>query len=204
MTDTIVGADAGLREVMERIDQVAPTDVPVLILGETGSGKEVLARAIHNRSRRARGPVRPRQLRRLAARPDRLGAVRPRARELHRRDQPRKGWFERADGGTLFLDEVGELPLDAQVRLLRVLQDGTLRARRRSQVAQGRRPRSSPPPIATSQAMVAAGDVPRGSLVSPQRLPDRAAAAARAARGHPARWRRISPAAPASAWAAHR
>ena len=64
VTDAIVGADAGLREVMERIDQVAPTDVPVLILGETGSGKEVLARAIHQRSRRARGAGRPGQLRR--------------------------------------------------------------------------------------------------------------------------------------------
>lgn len=125
VTDAIVGADAGLREVMVRIDQVAPTDVPVLILGETGSGKEVLARAIHKRSRRADGPV---------VRVN-CGALPPGLidSELfgHERGSftgatnVRKGWFERADGGTLFLDEVAELALDAQVRLLRILQDGT-------------------------------------------------------------------------------
>ena len=125
VTDSIVGADDGLREVMERIDQVAPTDVPVLILGETGSGKEVLARAIHKRSRRAAGPV---------VRVN-CGALPPGLidSELfgHERGSftgatnVRKGWFERADGGTLFLDEVAELALDAQVRLLRILQDGT-------------------------------------------------------------------------------
>src|SRR5690606_26721944 len=56
ISDTIVGADSGLREVMERVDQVASSDVPVLFLGETGSGKEVVARAVHNRSRRASKP----------------------------------------------------------------------------------------------------------------------------------------------------
>jgi transcriptional regulator with GAF, ATPase, and Fis domain len=125
VADTIVGADSGLRHVMERIEQVAPTDAPVLILGETGSGKEVLARAIHSKSRRASGPV---------VRVN-CGAIPPGLidSELfgHERGSftgavnVRKGWFERADGGTLFLDEIGELPLDAQVRLLRILQDGT-------------------------------------------------------------------------------
>jgi transcriptional regulator with GAF, ATPase, and Fis domain len=125
VSDTIVGIDAGLRSVMERIDQVAPTDVPVLIFGETGSGKEVLARAIHSRSRRAAAPI---------VRVN-CGALPPGLidSELfgHERGSftgavnVRKGWFERADGGTLFLDEIGELPLDAQVRLLRILQDGT-------------------------------------------------------------------------------
>ena len=125
VSDAIVGGDAGLREVMERVDQVAPTDVPVLILGETGSGKEVLARAIHARSRRASAPV---------VRVN-CGALPPGLidSELFGHERGsftgatniRKGWFERADGGTLFLDEVGELPLDAQVRLLRILQDGT-------------------------------------------------------------------------------
>jgi len=105
---------------------VAHLDVPVLLLGETGSGKEVVARAIHARSRRAAGPF----LRMNC------GAIPPGLidSELfgHERGAftgataERKGWFERADGGTLFLDEIGELPLDAQVRLLRVLQDGSL------------------------------------------------------------------------------
>jgi hydrogenase-4 transcriptional activator len=125
IAESVVGAEAGLRDVMRRVDQVAPTNAPVLIFGETGSGKEVLARAIHGRSRRASGPI---------VRVN-CGAIPPELvdSELfgHERGSftgavaTRKGWFERADGGTLFLDEVGELPPAAQVRLLRVLQDGT-------------------------------------------------------------------------------
>jgi transcriptional regulator with GAF, ATPase, and Fis domain len=125
VADAVVGAESGLRQVMELVEQVAPTDAPVLVIGETGSGKEVVARAIHARSRRRAGPV---------VRVN-CGAIPPGLidSELfgHERGSftgavsARQGWFERADGGTLFLDEVGELPLDAQVRLLRILQDGT-------------------------------------------------------------------------------
>jgi transcriptional regulator with GAF, ATPase, and Fis domain len=125
LVDTIVGASAGLQEVMERVTQVAPTDAPVLLLGETGTGKELVARAIHTRSRRAPGPIMRVN----------CGALPPGLidSELfgHERGSftgaiaARKGWFERADGGTLFLDEIGELSLEAQVRLLRILQDGT-------------------------------------------------------------------------------
>jgi transcriptional regulator with GAF, ATPase, and Fis domain len=120
-----VGAETGLRSVMEQIELVAPSDAPVLVLGETGTGKEVVARAIHNRSRRVHGPF-------LRVN---CGAIPPELvdSELfgHERGSftgavgERKGWFERADGGTLFLDECGELPLAAQVRLLRILQDGS-------------------------------------------------------------------------------
>lgn len=125
ITETIVGERDGLGDVMERVALVAPTDAPVLILGETGSGKEVIARAIHARSRRAAGPVL--RVNCGAISPDLVDA------ELfgHERGSftgavaERKGWFERADGGTLFLDEIGELTLAAQIRLLRVLQDGT-------------------------------------------------------------------------------
>ena len=123
--DAIVGAEAGLREVMEAVAQVAPSDAPVLILGETGTGKEVVARAVHTHSHRAKGPF-------LRVN---CGAIPPELidSELfgHERGSftgavgARKGWFERADGGTLFLDEIGELPPAAQVRLLRVLQDGS-------------------------------------------------------------------------------
>jgi transcriptional regulator with GAF, ATPase, and Fis domain len=123
IADSIVGGDSGLREVTERIAQVAVTDVPVLVLGETGTGKEVVARSIHARSQRAKGPI-------VCVN---CGAIPPGLvdSELfgHERGSftgasgTRKGWFERADGGTLFLDEIGELPLDAQVRLLRVLQE---------------------------------------------------------------------------------
>ncbi|MBM4370433.1 MAG: sigma 54-interacting transcriptional regulator [Deltaproteobacteria bacterium] len=126
ISEVVIGIAGGLKGVMERVEQVAPTGAPVLIHGETGSGKEVIARAIHARSRRARGPV---------VRVN-CGAIPPELvdSELfgHERGAftgavaARRGWFERADGGTLFLDEIGELPLAAQVRLLRVLQDGTL------------------------------------------------------------------------------
>jgi transcriptional regulator with GAF, ATPase, and Fis domain len=124
LNDTIVGADVGLREVMAAVSQVARSDTPVLILGETGTGKEVVARAVHSHSRRLNGPF-------LRVN---CGAIPPELidSELfgHERGSftgasaTRRGWFERADGGTLFLDEVGELTLAAQVRLLLVLQDG--------------------------------------------------------------------------------
>jgi transcriptional regulator with GAF, ATPase, and Fis domain len=125
ISDSIVGAETGLRPVMEQIERVARSDAPVLILGETGSGKEVVARAIHSRSRRVAKPF-------LRVN---CGAIPPELidSELFGHEKgsftgavgERKGWFERADGGTLFLDECGELPLAAQVRLLRILQDGS-------------------------------------------------------------------------------
>lgn len=125
IADTIIGAQTGLQEVMERVDLVARSDTPVLLLGETGTGKEVIARTIHRRSPRAGGPF----LRvNCGALPQDLIDS-----ELfgHQRGSftgavaDHRGWFERADGGTLLLDEVGELTPAAQVRLLRVLQDGT-------------------------------------------------------------------------------
>jgi hydrogenase-4 transcriptional activator len=122
--DTIVGEDRGLRHVMQRVDMVSRSDVPVLILGETGTGKELVARAIHNRSDRHNGPfIRvncgaiPRELIDSQLFGHEKGSFTGAA-------DKRQGWFERADMGTLFLDEIGELPLDAQVRFLRVLQDG--------------------------------------------------------------------------------
>jgi transcriptional regulator with GAF, ATPase, and Fis domain len=124
IAEVIVGTDSGLRDVMERVAQVARSDAPVLLLGETGSGKEVIARTIHRQSPRAeRSFIRVN----CGAIPNDLIDS-----ELfgHERGSftgavtQRRGWFERASGGTLFLDEVAELPLPAQVRLLRVLQDG--------------------------------------------------------------------------------
>jgi hydrogenase-4 transcriptional activator len=124
VTETIVGADGRLRPVLERVALVSPSDLPVLILGETGSGKEVIARAIHTRSARAAGPFI--RVNCGAIPPDLIDS------ELfgHQKGSftgavgTRRGWFERADEGTLFLDEIGELPPAAQVRLLRVLQEG--------------------------------------------------------------------------------
>jgi len=123
MFEEIVGSSAPLRRVLAQVEKVAPTVSTVLILGETGTGKELIARAIHSRSKRSgRAFIRVN----CAAIPPPLVAS-----ELfgHERGaftgalQRRLGRFESADGGTLFLDEVGELPPEAQVALLRVLQD---------------------------------------------------------------------------------
>lgn len=121
--ETVIGAGQGLGQVMEMVHQVSPLESPVLVLGETGTGKEVIANAIHNMSLRKQGPfIRVN----CGAIPASLldselfgyekgaftGAV---ARK--------RGRIERAQGGTLFLDEIGELSNEAQVRLLRVLQE---------------------------------------------------------------------------------
>jgi hydrogenase-4 transcriptional activator len=123
INEDVVGARTGLKHVMERVELVAESDLPVLILGETGTGKEVVSRAIHARSKRADGPfIRvncgaiPAELIDSQLFGHEKGSFTGAA-------QQHQGWFERADRGTLFLDEIGELPLPAQVRLLRVLQD---------------------------------------------------------------------------------
>ena len=121
--DSIVGESPALRAVLEQIEQVAPTNSSVLITGESGTGKEAMARAIHDLS-----PRRDRPLIKVNC-----GAITPTLIESelfgHEKgaftgaSKQRQGHFELADGGTIFLDEVGELPLDAQVKLLRVLQE---------------------------------------------------------------------------------
>ncbi len=122
----IVGESDGIWKVLRNIDMVAPTDSTVLILGETGTGKELVARAIHKNSRRSNGPfVRVN----CAALPESLLES-----ELFGHEQgaftgatgKRTGRFELADGGTIFLDEIGEMPPAAQARLLRVLQEQEL------------------------------------------------------------------------------
>jgi formate hydrogenlyase transcriptional activator len=123
MFEEIIGSSEPLRRVLIQVSKVAPTDSTVLVLGETGTGKELIARAIHNRSKRSnRAFIRVN----CAAIPPSLIAS-----ELfgHERGsftgatQRRLGRFESADGGTIFLDEVGDLPPETQVSLLRVLQE---------------------------------------------------------------------------------
>src|SRR3989442_6033066 len=123
MFEEIVGSSSALRTVLAQVAKVAQTDATVLILGETGTGKELVARAVHKRSRRASGAFIPVN---CAVIPPSLVAS-----ELFGHEkgaftgalQRRPGRFEVADGGTIFLDEIGELPPEAQVSLLRVLQE---------------------------------------------------------------------------------
>jgi len=126
MFEEIVGSSDVIRNVLRQVTKVAPSDSTVLVLGETGTGKELIARAIHKRSKRAS---------RLLIRVN-CAAIPPSliASELfgHERGaftgalQRRLGRFELADGGTIFLDEIGDLPAETQIALLRVLQEKEL------------------------------------------------------------------------------
>ncbi|MDJ0710943.1 MAG: sigma 54-interacting transcriptional regulator [Woeseiaceae bacterium] len=122
--DEIIGEDLGLRRCLSAAEKVAPTDAAVLILGETGTGKELLARAIHklsprrdNRMISVNCPALPANLIESELFGHEKGA-------FTGAESRRLGRFENADGSTIFLDELGELPLDLQAKLLRVLQSG--------------------------------------------------------------------------------
>ncbi|HTR80404.1 MAG TPA: sigma-54 dependent transcriptional regulator [Bacteroidota bacterium] len=120
----IIGQSLEMQEIVEVIQQVAPTDITVLISGESGVGKEIVAQAIHAASRRANKPI---VTVNCGAIPE--GIIES---ELFGHEKgsftgasdSRKGYFELADGGTIFLDEIGELPLATQVKFLRILENG--------------------------------------------------------------------------------
>jgi PAS domain S-box-containing protein len=123
MFEEIVGISSALHAVLSRVSKVAPTDSTVLITGETGTGKELVARAIHRRSRRS---SRPFVSVNCAAIPRDLIASELFGHEkgaFTGATQRRLGRFELAEGGTIFLDEIGELPAETQIALLRVLQE---------------------------------------------------------------------------------
>ena len=121
--DEIVGNSPALLVVLRKVEQVAPTDSTVLIYGETGTGKELIARAIHDRSTRKNHPLVKVNCSAISAglvESELFGHVKGAFTGALER---RIGRFELADGGTIFLDEIGELPLETQVKLLRVLQE---------------------------------------------------------------------------------
>ena len=124
----VVAIDSATRAVFSKCDQIAAIDSPVLITGETGTGKEIVARTIHQRSRRSAQPFIPVN---CGAFPEALIET-----ELfgHRKGaftgavSDKRGLISEADGGTLFLDEIGDMPLSVQARLLRFLDSGEVRA----------------------------------------------------------------------------
>ena len=182
--EEIVGRSPVLQRVLRQVEQVAPTDTSVLITGETGTGKELIARAIHNLSARKDRPMVTVNCGAISA-----GLVES---ELFGHEKgaftgavSRKiGRFELATGGTIFLDEIGDLSLDLQVKLLRVLQEGelervggsrTIKVDVRVIAATHKRPRRGG----------GGGALPGRPVLPAQRLPDPNARAAGAAGGHP-------------------
>jgi len=115
----MIGKSAAMSEVFARIHKVAPTEATVLITGESGAGKELVARALHKHSRRCDAPFIAFN---CAAVPEQ--SIEAELFGQHQSDRFRPGLMQSAEGGTLFLDEIGELPMTAQARLLRVLQGG--------------------------------------------------------------------------------
>ena len=174
--EEIVGRSPALTAVLDKVRRVAPTDATVLIYGETGTGKELIARAIHSASQRRDKPLIKINCAALPA-----GLVES---ELFGHEKGaftgaiarRTGRFELADGGSIFLDEIGELPADTQAKLLRVLQEHEFDTVGGSSPEEGRRPGHR-----RDQSRPAQGrpreNVPRGPLLSTQRLPDPAPAA---------------------------
>ncbi|MBW2369603.1 MAG: sigma 54-interacting transcriptional regulator [Deltaproteobacteria bacterium] len=122
--ENIIGQSQPLQYALLKVEQVAPTDTTALILGETGTGKELLSRAIHDKSRRKERPLIKVNCASLSSNlieSELFGHEKGAFTGAHSK---RKGRFELADGATLFLDEIGELPLETQSKLLRVLQEG--------------------------------------------------------------------------------
>src|ERR671924_193203 len=123
---TMVGVSAAIRDVEEEVDHAARTDAKVLISGESGVGKEIVARLIHDRSLRGRGPL---VTINCAGFPDSLleselfGHMKGSFTDAHR---DKRGWLEQAHGGTIFMDEVGEMSLRMQALLLRFLETGEI------------------------------------------------------------------------------
>ena len=181
----LIGGNARMREIYSIIEKIAPTATTVVIDGETGTGKEVVAQAIHSLSPRSRNDLVVFD----------CGAVPPNLIESelfgHEKGSftgavmTRQGLFEQADGGTLFLDELGELPIDLQPKLLRALEQREVRRVGSAKAQQGRRPHhrgDQPQPRGRGHG----GPVPPGSVLPPQRGAAAPAVAARARRRHPA------------------
>ena len=173
-----------MQEIYRALARLMPTDLTVMITGESGTGKELVARALHDYGKRRQGPfvaVNMAAIPRELIESELFGHEKGAFTGATARST---GRFEQAEGGTLFLDEIGDMPMEAQTRLLRVLQQGEYTT------VGGR------VPIKTNVRIVAAtnkdlrvsdpaGPVPRGPVLPAQRGAPAPAAPARARRGHP-------------------
>jgi DNA-binding NtrC family response regulator len=120
----ILGESEAIQEVLQTIAQVAPTDISVLVTGESGTGKEMVAKAIHKTSRRKFGPLVTVNCGAIPAGIIESELFGHKKGSFTGAEETRKGYFEAADEGTIFLDEIGETPLETQVKLLRVIEQG--------------------------------------------------------------------------------
>ncbi len=136
---SIVGTSPSMRELARQVERVLESDVAVCLFGESGTGKELVARAIHSGGPRHHGPFRSDQLRRHPGLLAGVGALRPRARRLHRRHPDTARLLRSARRAALLLDEIGEMSLSTQASLLRTLQEKNRAAGRRVAGDPGRR-----------------------------------------------------------------
>ena len=182
----IIGRSEAMLEVFKMIETVARTNSTILLTGESGTGKGLVAQAIHFHSLRRDKPMVSLNCGAMPESAARVRAVRPHARRVHRRrHRTRRGCSRSPRRAPIFLDEIGEMSAVMQVKLLRVLQE-----RRFRRVGGLEELQADIRVIAATNQDLAQGDrrgpVPRGSVLPHQRHPDRAAAAPRAARGHSA------------------
>ena len=184
--ENIVGASDPLLYVLHKVRRVAPTDTSVLILGETGIGKELVARAIHDEQPAREAALRASSTARaLPASLSRASCSATSAGAFTGADRQRRGRFELADGGTLFLDEIGELPLEHADQAAARAAGGRVRAGRRHRDASRSTCASSPPPTETSARTWRRAGSARTSTTALTVYPDHRAAAARASEDIP-------------------
>jgi two-component system nitrogen regulation response regulator GlnG len=172
----LIGRSVAMQEIYRSIARLTTTDLTVMVNGESGTGKELVARALHDYGRRRTGPfvaINMAAIPRELIESELFGHERGAFTGAMNRSQ---GRFEQAAGGTLFLDEIGDMPAEAQTRLLRVLRRPAADPRQRPH-----RRRHAPRPAPGDSRRA----VPRGSVLSPERRADPPAAVARAAGGHP-------------------
>ncbi len=178
----LIGASPAMQKVYDLIGRVARTDASILITGETGTGKELVAETIHALSRRSKEPFLPVNCGAISANLIESELFGHERGSFTGAERMHKGYFERAHRGTLFLDEITEMPIELQVRLLRVLETSARHPGGRKRADQGRRARHRRHEPPASRRRSRTGKLREDLLLPPERLPDPASSAAGAGR----------------------